>query len=69
MRAELCHTAASFGLKKEDVKNKIKGLLGHGNRREIMFMAERKREHYISKARSKMKARGSTNKKRMTEER
>lgn len=59
----------SVGLKKENVKNTLKSLLGHRNRREIMFMAEGNREHYISKAQSMMKAWTSTNKKRVMEER
>lgn len=66
MNVKLYPTNTSVGLKKENVKNKLKGLLGHRNTREIMFMAER-REHYISKAQSKMKAWTSTNKERVME--
>lgn len=69
MNVKLYLTNTSVGLKKENVKNKLKGLLGHRNRGEIMFMAEGNREHYISKAQSKMKAWTSTNKKRVMEER
>lgn len=50
-----------FGVR--DVKNKLKLLLVCAHRREIMCMVDWKREHYISKAQSKMKAWRSTSKK------